>query len=114
MIIHPHFKKTKAKKLPKAVREQHDQWLESVKSQTTNFALSRKVYKPVASPVVTKPYIRETKHYPSLNTGAGVATKAAPKVYTGDKMLGIATLHKSNAVPVFNNTEAVEISSMRR
>ena len=53
-------------------------------------------------------------HYPSLNTGNGVATKAAPKVYTGTKVMGIATMHKSNAVPVFNSEEAVEISSMRR
>jgi hypothetical protein len=43
-----------------------------------------------------------------------VATAAPQKVYTGDKILGIATMHKSNAVPVFNNTEAVEISKMRR
>jgi len=28
--------------------------------------------------------------------------------------LGIATLHKSNAVPVFNNQDAVDISNMRR
>jgi len=41
-------------------------------------------------------------------------TKAAPKVYTGTNMLGIATMHKSNAVPVFNSESAVEISNMRR
>lgn len=51
---------------------------------------------------------------PSLNSGAGVATMAAPKVYTGTKVKGIATMHKSNAVPVFSDEEAVEISRMRR
>jgi hypothetical protein len=51
---------------------------------------------------------------PSLNSGAGVATLAAPKVYTGTKVKGIATMHKSNAVPVFSDEEAVEISKMRR
>lgn len=51
---------------------------------------------------------------PSLNSGAGVATLAAPKVYTGTKVKGIATMHKSNAVPVFSDEEAVEISRMRR
>jgi hypothetical protein len=35
-------------------------------------------------------------------------------VYTGTKVMGIATMHKSNAVPVFNSEEAVEISKMRR
>lgn len=34
--------------------------------------------------------------------------------YTGDAMIGIATLHKSNAVPVFSQEEAVDISKMRR
>jgi hypothetical protein len=34
--------------------------------------------------------------------------------YTGDKMLGIGTLHKSNAVPVFSNHEAKEMARMRR
>jgi hypothetical protein len=36
------------------------------------------------------------------------------KVYTGTKVLGIATMHKSNAVPVFAAEDAVEISRMRR
>ena len=51
---------------------------------------------------------------PSLNSGAGVATLAPAKVYTGTKVKGIATMHKSNAVPVFSDEEAVEISKMRR
>ena len=54
-----------------------------------------------------------TAHIPSRDTG-GVATLAAPKVYTGTKVRGIATMHKSNAVPVFSDEEAVEISRMRR
>ena len=54
-----------------------------------------------------------TAHIPSRNTG-GNATLAAPKVYTGTKVKGIATMHKSNAVPVFSDEEAVEISRMRR
>jgi hypothetical protein len=36
------------------------------------------------------------------------------KVYTGTKVKGIATMHKSNAVPVFSDEEAIEISKMRR
>ena len=55
-----------------------------------------------------------TQHIPSLNSGVGVATLPAPKVYTGTKVKGIATMHKSNAVPVFSDDEAVEISKMRR
>jgi hypothetical protein len=62
---------------------------------------------------LTIPEGRSTRHIPSRDTG-GNATRAAPKVYTGTKVKGIATMHKSNAVPVFSDQEAVEISSMRR
>lgn len=55
-----------------------------------------------------------TAHIPSRDSGGGVATLPAPKVYTGTKVKGIATMHKSNAVPVFSDEEAVEISKMRR
>ena len=55
-----------------------------------------------------------TNHIPSRNTGDGIAsTKPIPQ-YTGTKMLGIGTMHKSNAVPVFSDEEAQDISKMRR
>ena len=54
-----------------------------------------------------------TAHIKSVNTG-GNATLKAPKVYTGTKVKGIATMHKSNAVPIFSNEEAVDIAHMRR
>lgn len=48
------------------------------------------------------------------NSMMGLATKAAPKVYTGTKIIGIATMHKSNMVPIFNEDAAVEVAQMRR
>lgn len=45
-------------------------------------------------------------------TGA-VASKPSQQ-YTGTKIIGIGTMHKSNAVPIFSDNEAKEISSMRR
>jgi hypothetical protein len=63
---------------------------------------------------LTVPEGRSGRHIPSRDTGGGSATLAAPKVYTGTKVKGIATMHKSNAVPVFSDEEAVEISKMRR
>lgn len=54
-----------------------------------------------------------TAHIKSLNTGGNALLKPNP-VYTGTKVKGIATMHKSNAVPVFSDEEAVEISKMRR
>lgn len=49
----------------------------------------------------------------SVNTGGNALLKPSP-VYTGTKMLGIGQLHKSNAVPVFSNEEAIDIARMRR
>ena len=51
--------------------------------------------------------------YPSQGE-VGVAFAKAPNTYTGDKLLGIATLHKSNLVPVFSQEDAQDISRMRR
>lgn len=59
------------------------------------------------------PAERSTRQYKSVDTG-GNATLAPAKVYTGTKVKGIATMHKSNAVPVFSDEEAVDISRMRR
>ena len=56
-----------------------------------------------------------TRNIPSINlwiTGA-VNSPVTPE-YTGDKMIGIATMHKSNAVPVFSDESAKDISRMRR
>ena len=50
----------------------------------------------------------------SLGNGIGTASKKAINVYTGTAMIGIATMHKSNSVPVFSVKEAIEISKMRR
>lgn len=56
-----------------------------------------------------------THHIKSLDTGhyGTVSSKPTPK-YTGTKILGIGTMHKSNAVPVFSDEEAQDISRMRR
>jgi hypothetical protein len=64
---------------------------------------------------LSAPAGRETRKIASLDTGhsGAVRTKEIPQ-YTGTKILGIGTMHKSNAVPVFSDEEAVAISSMRR
>jgi hypothetical protein len=54
-----------------------------------------------------------TAHIKSVDTGGNAVLKPSP-VYTGTKVKGIATMHKSNAVPVFSDEQAVDISKMRR
>jgi hypothetical protein len=72
----------------------------------------KKVEKPF--PSYSPPPGRETVKINSLPFTAGPCTKAPDKVYTGTKIKGIGTMHKSNAVPIFSDEEAVEISKMRR
>lgn len=68
----------------------------------------------------SQPYVRNTTQYPSLKTSdaiPGSCSKRESQVYSGErKLLGIATMHKSNMVPVFadNKEQAVEIAQMRR
>ena len=54
-----------------------------------------------------------TSHIKSVDTG-GNATLAPAKVYTGTMVKGIATMHKSNAVPIFSDEQAIDIARMRR
>lgn len=73
---------------------------------------------PVAKkscPVPQYPPGREPQHIPSLDTGVtgAVTVKATPQ-YTGTKIRGIGTMHKSNAVPIFSDEDAVDIARMRR
>lgn len=68
------------------------------------------------TPKHSSPPRGESQHYPSRDTFCGNATKPVinTKVYTGTKIIGIGTLHKSNAVPVFSDDEAKDIARMRR
>ena len=62
------------------------------------------------SPVVTQPYRRETPKINSLPFTAGPCLKSPDKVYTGTAIKGIGTMHKSNAVPIFSDKEAEDMS----
>lgn len=51
---------------------------------------------------------------PSLDTRVGAGTVVAAKEYTGDAMVGIGQMHKSNAIPIFRDEDAEAIGKMRR
>ena len=63
-------------------------------------------------------YRRQVPTIPSLPMSTegmqNSCAKKQPQKYTGTLIKGIATMHKSNAVPVINDEQAKEISSMRR
>lgn len=67
-----------------------------------------------AEPMRAGTYHRPSPEIPSGDTySTFVATKREIS-YTGDKLIGIATMHKSNMVPVFKQEDAEEIARMRR
>ena len=77
----------------------------------------KKTTKQEFQPLVTNTVYRreDNKQYPSLTKGGhGGGTKQEPMRYTGTLVTGIATMHKSNAVPVINQEQAEEISRMAK
>jgi len=71
-------------------------------------------YRTNKIPKLQPPPGRETPYIPSRDSGIGVGAKRESPVYTGGNIIGIGTLHKSNAVPIFSQQEAKDISAMRR
>lgn len=109
-IIHTTIPKRKPRKLTAAQRKLQNDWEIMLKKHPVKSFISKTTtYKP------EKSFVRETQDYPSLDTGLGTATKPIGTLkYTGNNIIGIGTLHKSNAVPIFSKDSAVEISKMRR
>ena len=72
---------------------------------------------PAFEPYVPKAvYRRETTfdNAPSHEGPSGSTARVESQKYTGSLVRGIATMHKSNAVPVISEEEATDISKMRR
>lgn len=111
-LIHTHIPKRKKRKPTAQQRQLAADWEALLKKYEPKKPLVAKVQSYKAP----KAYVRETPHYPSLNTNGGdTCTKPIHgKVYTGTAMVGIGTLHKSNAVPIFNVEDAQEQAKMRR
>jgi len=110
-LIHTHIKKRKPRKPDAKARELKASWDAMLKKYDT-----KPIQRSVKAKVYTtpKPFVRETPYIPSRDTGLGTATKKEKQTYTGSNMIGISTLHKSNAVPVFSKEDAIEIARMRR
>lgn len=101
----------KARELDESWKAMQKRWGIEAEEKKRKRAMSAEPLKGNYS--LTIPEGRSTAHIPSRDTG-GNATMAPAKVYTGTKVKGIATMHKSNAVPVFSDEQAVDISRMRR
>ena len=100
----------KARELDASWAELQKKWGVEADEKKRKRAMSQ----PTLDYKLSAPVGRTTSnHIPSRVTEGG-STAPVHKVYTGTKILGIGTMHKSNAVPIFSDEQAVEISRMRR
>ena len=102
----------KARELDESWKELQKKWAVEIEDKKRTRALS--------APSLSSSYSLKipegrntTSHIKSVDTGGNAVLKPSP-VYTGTMVKGIATMHKSNAVPVFSDEQAVDISRMRR
>lgn len=104
-------KRRKSKRKPgwQAAEEKHNKWLkkmgvhpDQLKGKERNAGLSIPEYSE------SRPTIKTSDAIP------GYSPKSKGNEYTGDYIIGIGTMHKSNMVPVTRKKDAVEMAKMRR
>ena len=112
------YKKRKAKNKTKKMLEaeaKHDKWLRKMNAHPEQIAESKK--KNVGVSIRSVPdYSTSGNTIPTSDVIPGGSTAPAERqVYSGERrLLGVATMHKSNMVPVFDSKDAKDIARMRR
>jgi hypothetical protein len=101
----------KARELDEAWKLLQKKWAVEAEEKKRRRALAAE---PLSYTLSAPPGRGNTKHIPSQGQSTGVAALRPAPVYTGTKIKGIGTMHKSNAVPIFSDEEAIAISNMRR
>ena len=107
-------KKSKKRKLTKRmakVKQEHEKFLK--KMGVKNVDVSGKATERIANPS----YAGSNPVIHSIPTSDVIPTNGNKKdtqKYTGTNILGIATMHKSNMVPITNKQAAKDIAKMRR
>ena len=112
------YKKRKAKNKTKKMLEaetKHNKWLRKMGAHPEQIAESKK--KNAGFSIRTVPDYRTSNNtIPTSDVIPGGST--APKerlIYSGERrLLGVAVMHKSNMVPVFDSKDAKDIAKMRR
>lgn len=110
----------KKRKLNAKERELKAQWEKSLAQWAKPLERGAKAKAVKASSILShKPNLfipedRNPRAIKSVDSGKGQTAKKATVFYSGTKMLGIGTLHKSNSIPVFSTDDAQDIAKMRR
>lgn len=108
-VNHGKIKKKLNKPQQKAQAE-HEAWLRKRGLHPDQLA-AKKVKAKVKQ---ESQYIYDSRRTVPTSDKVGNGFKKEENKYTGTLITGIATMHKSNAVPVINKNQAEEISRMRR
>jgi len=114
------YKKRKAKNKTKKMLEaeaKHEKWLRKMNAHPEQIANNKEKNANVS--ILSKPdYSTNRTGLPTSDVIPGGSTAQKERqVYSGERqLLGIATMHKSNMVPVFadKKEDAVDIANMRR
>ena len=114
------YKKRKAKKKTQKQIEadaRHEKWLRKMNAHPEQIARNKEKNANVS--ILSVPNYRSDS--PTIPTSdvipGGSTAQKERQVYSGERqLLGIATMHKSNMVPVFadKKEDAVDIANMRR
>lgn len=103
-------KPSKSVRLKEAV-ENHEAWITKM---TRGKTIDKKNINKEWFAEYTSMLKAHKTEYNSAGMNSADTPKPEPKVYTGTRLIGIATMHKSNMVPVFSAQDAEDISKMRR
>ena len=112
------FKKRKTKNKSKKQLEanaKHDKWLRKMNAHPEQIAANKE--KNANVPIRTIPDYRNMGNtIPTSDVIPGGSTAPAERqIYSGERrLLGVAIMHKSNMVPVFDSKDAKDIARMRR
>ena len=113
-MLHTSLGKAKKRKPTAKQRELQASWEAMIKKYATKTVVKPKTQQLSDVYSLGRPACRETPKIPSLPFTGGACVLKPNPVYTGTKIKGIGTMHKSNAVPVFSDEEARDIATMRR
>lgn len=102
------------KQYNKEMRQLHCHHMQKSFDEFVKYKYGYSVVKQRKLPPEERLYRRPEQNIPSLNSSLVPVCKTNNTQYTGSLVTGVATMHKSNAVPVINSDQARDLATMRR
>ena len=108
-------KVSKADKL-KMAKQKHEQWLRSVglDDKSLDKKLPHNAKGKRLGMTEFPNYLEDVRVGQSDSQSAGNGFAKTENKYSGTLIIGISTMHKSNAVPVISKQDCIDIAEMRR